>query len=321
MKKSLIVSALVGTACLSMNAQSQISGLPQYGATGTQVQSPEQTYRPGGPIVATLSQISCVHKIPIPAQADGLIQELLVEEGSVVKKGQTILIIDSRIAAAELKVAEKQLESAEILAKQVANIEFSKKARDLAYEEYNMTAELYKTNAANYSEVKRKRLEAEKSKYSIDMALDEQKKHQLDAVVAQEQVNASKVKLDMYEVKAPYDGIIVERKRDLGEWIRAGEPVVRLVHMQEMKIEAFVSLSGVAPSDLEGAEIKVEIPIATGDASMPNYEFKSRVSFVSPEIDSKKVRVVGKLQNQKDVNGRWVLRDGMPTTSVLITPR
>lgn len=264
-------------------------------------------------IRAELAQISCIHKIQMAAQADGLIEALLVEEGSVVQKGDTVLVIDSRVAQAELEVAKRQLESAEIIAAQTANIEFSVAARELAFEEYEAEKELFKENATTLSSLKRKRLEGQKTGFQVDMAEDDRKKAELDSVIAKQQVMANEVKLELYKVLAPYDGIIVERKRDLGEWIRAGEPVLRLINMLEMKVDAQVPLEGIAITDLEGAEMEIRVPIS------PEKEInlKAQVSFVSPELELKRVRVSARIENQK-INGSWILRDGMPATVYII---
>ncbi len=263
-------------------------------------------FSPGEVIRAQTAQISCIHKIQMAAQADGLIKELMVDEGSSVAKGDTVLVIDSRVAEAELEVSQKQLESARIIAAQTANIEFSEAARDLAIEEYKSEKELYLQRSTTESALKRKHLEMRKTMFSVDMANDEQRKYQLESAIAEEQVNASRIKLELYQVIAPYDGIIVERKRDLGEWVRAGEPVVRLVHMNEMKVEALIPLDGISLQSLEGAQMNIFVRLA------PDLErrFPSTVGFVSPELDARMVRVTTRLKNEFE-NGSWLLRDGM----------
>lgn len=271
---------------------------------------------PGEIITAQTAQISCIHKIQMAAQADGLIKELLVDEGSVISKGDPVMIIDSRVAEAELEVAQKQLESASIIAAQTANIEFSEAARDLAIEEYASEKELYLKNSTTQSALKRKHLEMRKTMFSVDMANDEQRKYQLEAAIAKEQVNASKVKLELYRVVAPYDGIIVERKRDLGEWIRAGEPVLRMVHMNEMKVEAFVPLDGISLQSLEGADMNIRVSLGPTE----EVSFQSKVGYVSPELDTRTVRVTTRIQNQF-VGNSWILRDGMQARVEIIPAR
>lgn len=274
---------------------------------GSLVQAPV----PSGAIRADLTKVKCIHKIEIAAQADGLIKSLEVQEGSVVKKDDRLLTIDYRVAEAELEVAQRKLEAADMQAKQTANVEFNEAARDLAKEEYSAELQLYEGDNTTYSALKRKRLEAQKAIFSVDLAKVELEKEKLAAKIASQERDAAQVRLDLYEVVAPYDGIIVERKRDLGEWIRAGEPVLRLVHMNEMKITGYVRISGpnnsVSINDLVDASVKIRVRINP----QQNAEYEAKVDFVSPEIDSGQVRFIIRIKNQKDMNGEWILRDGM----------
>ncbi|MEM7479034.1 MAG: HlyD family efflux transporter periplasmic adaptor subunit [Planctomycetota bacterium] len=309
MKTSIPVLVVLGGVLFC----TAFSGNAQDGIAYSDLDLPklETEYVPGKPFKALHASVKAIHKVEIAAQSDGLIRELKAEEGQLVSRDEVLLVIDSQIAAAELAVAQKQQESAEILANQTANLEYSKLSREVAIREYNELVDLYKASSANYNEVRRMHLEAEKSKFSVEMALDEIKKSQLEAAVAAEQVKASKVKLGMYQVKAPYEGVIIERLRDYGEWIRAGEPVFRLVHLNEMKVEAYVRLTNISPNDLYGAKMTITFPNS-------KKSYQAEVQVVGSEIQHNEVKVRANLSNQKDLNDRWMLSDGM-TANVTIT--
>ncbi|MFO1066116.1 MAG: HlyD family efflux transporter periplasmic adaptor subunit [Pirellulales bacterium] len=251
--------------------------------------------------------INCIHKLAIAAQADGLIEELNVDEGSIVKKGDLLLKIDDRLARAELGVASKEAEAAEAQAKQDANLLFAKKAAEVSDAEYEEWKDLYERNAASYQEVRRKMLEAQKARLGIRVSEVDHQKDQLTAEVAKEKVNAAKVQLDLRNVFSPYDGIIVERLRDQGEWVKAGEPVLRLVHLNEMRVEARVNLKqkGISTIQLQNAPITITVMI--GDKPLVR---KAHIQFVSPEVELGSCRVSTRIENQP-FNGGWLLSDGM----------
>ncbi len=252
------------------------------------------------------AQIVSVHKIQVAAQADGLISELLADEGRTVKKGDTLLIIDDRVARAEVAVATKEYEAAKKQAEQTADIEYAKKASEVSDAEYADIFRLYNQGSATYSEARRKQLEKERARLGIDVADVKHQQEILTAEVNNEKVKASQVRLDLYKVLAPYDGVIVQRLRDQGEWIRAGEPILRLVHMNEMKVEAFVPTEGINVVQLEGAAMKIAVRISAENVA--NYDTK--VEYASPEIESRNIRISTRIQNQM-VGGGWLLRDGM----------
>ncbi len=94
---------------------------------------------------------------------------------------------------------------------------------------------LLSKNSASRQEARRKLLEFEKAREGIKVAEVDHTKDILAAAVAKEKVAAANVQLTLRRVVSPYDGVIVERLRDQGEWVKAGEPILRLVHMKEMK--------------------------------------------------------------------------------------
>jgi multidrug efflux pump subunit AcrA (membrane-fusion protein) len=282
-----------------------------------QSQAETDTFR--DEITVPTAQVVCIHKVQVSAQADGLISDLLADEGSVVKQGDPLLTIDSRVATAELAVAEKEKESAEKTAEQTANVDYAKAAAEVSREEYEAERELWQKGATTYSVLKRKRLEAERAIYGVDVAEVEHENNGLAADVAAEKVRAAKVRLELYQVLAPYDGVIVQRLRDRGEWTRAGDPIMRLVSMNEMKVEAFVSVEdiqarGVSISQLENAPMQVEVTLVQGERNSRPYQQNTTVDFVSPEIDSGLVRISGKIPNIRLGEGPWMLRDGMTAT-------
>lgn len=268
-----------------------------------------------GKIVIPSAQVKCIHKIQIAAQADGLLEKLLADEGDTVRKGDELLRVDSRVAKAEQQVAAKELEAAQKTASQDANVKYAEKAWEVSKEEYENEMALWDQGATTYSVLRRKRLEAERSRFGQDVAQVEHENNQLSAEVAKEKLNQSLVRLEMYKVIAPYDGIIVERKRDEGEWVRSGDPVLRLVSMNEMKVEAYVAVSSVSVALLQNAPVQVEIAIGRGNEK---FRTEGRINFVSPEIDAGLVRVGVKIPNQRLAGGPWILRDGMVAKMTII---
>lgn len=300
---------------------SQAPGRPASQEFGTSVTAESRTAQsPGSPsaesqlgrrlIRVDNAQVVSAHKIQVAAQADGIIDQLLADEGHTVKKGDTLLVIDNRVALAELAVAQKELEAAEKQSKQTAEVEYAVKASEVSDAEYEDIYKLYNQGSATYSEARRKQLEKERARLGIDVAKVKHEQEILAAEVSKEKVKASQVKLDLYKVIAPYDGIIVQRLRDQGEWIRSGEPILRLVHLNEMKVETFVLTDvltgGISVADLQGAPMRVSVRINSQDVA----SYDTVIEFVSPEIESRQVRVSTRIQNQQ-VGGAWLLRDGM----------
>ncbi|MCC6511425.1 MAG: HlyD family efflux transporter periplasmic adaptor subunit [Pirellulaceae bacterium] len=283
------------------------------GGTAADPQRPG-SFSPPGPREASLmgnsisgikAAIKCLHDIKLAAQADGILQELLVDEGAAVEKGQVVLTIDERTARAELAVAEKEMEAAEAQASQDANLRFSKKVAEVSDAEYLEIKELYDRNSASKQETRRKLLEAEKARLGIEVAQVDHSKDILAAAVSKEKVSAAKVQLTLRQVTSPYDGIIEKRLRDQGEWVKAGEPILSLMHMKEMRIEANVPVRGSDVAKLQNADITIRVPIGGQE-----WTHTTKVEFVSPKIEMSTCRIWARIPNSV-VGSSWLLRDGM----------
>lgn len=306
-----LLTLVASTTSLVFAQNPPLPGAPT--GTGTRLPMPTEP-KNNNKITDEQASIQCIYKIPVSAQSDGIIEQLLADEGMTVKKGDVMLMIDQRLAKAEVAVAERELEAAEKKASQTANVDYSKKASQVADAEYEDIRGLYNQGAATYTEARKKQLEAERARASIDVAEVDHKKEQLEAEVAKEKLSAAKTRLELHQVIAPFDGIIVERMRGQGEWIKSGEPVLRLVHMNEMRVEARVPLQGISVTQLQDAPMKIQVKSGKQIYTIDN----AKVEFVSPEVDLGRVRVWTRIQNQAP-GGIWLFRDGM-TASIEITP-
>ncbi len=278
----------------------------QQGQAGAQSTPPQRDAALQGDVVTNIeAAVKAVHDVKLAAQADGILQELLFDEGAAIEKGQHVFTIDERTALAELAVAQKEYEAAEAQASQDANLRFSKKVADVSELEYAEVKGLYDRNAASRQETRRKLLEWDKAREGIKVAEVDHTKDILAAAVAKEKVQAATVQLNLRKVTAPYDGIVVERLRDQGEWVKGGEPILRLIHMKEMKIEALVPVRNSDVGRLQNAEITIRVPIHGND-----WIYKTTVEFVSPAVELSTCRIWARVPNT--LNGKsWVLRDGM----------
>ena len=310
---ALCVSALA-TDNLSAQAPQNSPALPNAaGQSNAFNQSNPSTAR-GRTIVDESATIKCIHSYSISAQTDGLISEMMTDEGKSVKKGDHLLTIDDRVGQVEVRVAAKEWEAAQRQAEETANVEFAKKSSELADAEFKIESEMYRKNAVGESQLKRKKLEAEKARFGIRVSEVEHAKEVVAAEVAREKHEAAKVRLQLHRVVASHDGIIVRRLRDQGEWTRAGEPVLDFLGMQEMKVEARVPVSGLSITRLQGAPVLIKVPVNASEV----VTIEANIDFVSPEIEQGFVRVSARVENQAP-GGIWVLRKGMQAT-VEITP-
>ena len=136
-------------------------------------------------------------------------------------------------------------------------------------------------------------------------------KQDLSAVgVSKAKMGAAEVQVQLRKIIAPFDGIVAEKLKDQHEWVRAGEVIMRLVSMEQLRVVGQVRVSqlSAAPHELLGAPANVDIELFPGKAE----RVVAKVDFVSPVMESSGgYRIWLQIPNIKS-NDQWVFREGMP---------
>ncbi len=114
--------------------------------------------------------------------------------------------------------------------------------------------------------------------------------------------------IDRLTIKSPRDGVVVERRKDQGDYVNEGEPVYRVADLSKVwvRLEAY-------ESDLPWVHFGQDITF-TADNALPGEEFQGRIVFVDPVLDRGR-RTVKLRANVPNPDGR--LRPGMFLRGVL----
>jgi len=119
----------------------------------------------------------------------------------------------------------------------------------------------------------------------------------------EKQVEIAEVRLERRKLKSPFPGVVVERLKNLGEWVETGESVLRLVRMDVLSVEGYVNADLVKP-EYRGSRI-----IVSWGTSGNTNRTEGTLVFVSPEIDSVSQQVLVRATIQ---NPDLLLRPGQP---------
>ena len=146
--------------------------------------------------------------------------------------------------------------------------------------------------------VRQKEIALKQVEEDLQLAAITQRIRENDLAVAQRE-------LERRRIKASLSGVVVQIHRRKGEWVEPGEKVLRILRLDRLRAEGFVSARD-AQRDLHGATAAITV-------TLPNksqVEVKGKVVFVSPEIDP----VNGQILVWAEVDNpapQFVLRPGM----------
>lgn len=162
--------------------------------------------------------INPVNIISVGVQITGMVSDIYVDHNSIVKKGQLLAKLDTRLLRENLLEAKENLDNRKILFElQESNM---KRGEELYKNGYISTAE-YEEYKKNFAVVKYN-YESAKSTY-----------------------NRAKIELDYATIKSPVAGIIVSRKVDVGQTVTANVKVPDLFiiaeDLKKMQIEVAIA--------------------------------------------------------------------------------
>jgi HlyD family secretion protein len=231
----------------------------------------------------------------------GRIEELLVEEGDRVTKGQPLARLRTQIIRAELATAEADLRLREAELEELKNgsrpeeieharatlahaesvREYLKRSRErilssgraVSSEERDKAVAAAVQADASYYEAKAnlKLIEAGPRKEKITQA--EARKDSQEA-----EVRRIREQLERHTIVAPFDGYITAKRAEVGQWLMQGDRVADVAELDHVYVEAAVLEDYVANLRI-GSPGRVEV------ASLPDHVFTGEVAVIVPQAD------------------------------------
>nr|VUD32544.1 multidrug resistance secretion protein [Raoultella sp. NCTC 9187] len=290
-KKRALVLAAVGVALLAAAS---------YGAywwhTGRFMQTTDDAYV-GGDISAISSKIS------------GYIQQLAVQDNMAVRKGDLLIRIDDRdyraaLAKAAGEVAAQEAALADIIATRqlqqamIAGSAASLQAATAAAEKlandnrrYNalaassaIAAQIRDNASADYrrAHAEQDKAKADKTAAERQLAVLDARQQQTLAALAQAQASLEMARLNLSytEIRAPFDGVIGNRRAWSGSFVSSGTQLLSLVPAHGLWIDANFKENQLA-------HMRPGQPVTIVTDVLPNHTFKGHVVSLAPATGSR----------------------------------
>jgi RND family efflux transporter MFP subunit len=195
-------------------------------------------------------------EVALDFSAPGLIVEVNVKEGDAVKKGQVLAKQDVSVEAANKAMYEIEAQSA-------VEEEYARKDLELKKVKFKRTEDLYnaKPRNATFLEVEEARLEVERADASVKLATQ---KRQVSAA----QAATEQAKIDLKQIKAPFDGVVSKLDTHVGEVAnsQADRAAIRVVKNNPLWVDAHLA-AAVTARLTKGQQLQVRY--ATEDKWQP----------------------------------------------------
>ena len=252
--------------------------------------------------------LTLLEEIRVPARDAGVLADVAVRPGMHVTKEMLLAKQDDTEAQVTRDQANTDLSNARRLARNDLKVRLAQKAHEVAAAELKRATEAAErfSKSVSQSEVDRLRLATEQADLQIYQTRFDLKTAQLAIDTHEAALRLAEYQLKKRAIHAPTSGVIVEVLKHAGEWVESGETVVRIVRMDRLRVEGFLSAQQ-ANAQLVGQSARVSVKLRTDQA----LDVDGEVTFVSPEIHpvNGMVRVWVEIEN-----GESNLRPGLQAT-------
>jgi multidrug resistance efflux pump len=271
------------------------------------------TAQPGGDLPSTITLKDCLigldEEAEVPAQEAGVLIELPADEGDFVKADDLLAKIDDRLPLMEYRVAKNKWDVSKLEAKNDTNVRFAKAATEVALADCRRDASANRDvkTAVPQADVEKHILEYQKSQMTIEVAKMNMDIAGLQSNVAKAEMDAADNKVQRRQIKSPLEGQIRKIYRHQGEWVQAGEPVMHVVRVNRLRVQAYLNASKFAPNEVIGRPVTIKAKFARGREET----FSGKIVYVDPMVESRgEFAIYAEIQNREE-NGVWLLRAGM----------
>ncbi|EOD01411.1 efflux RND transporter periplasmic adaptor subunit [Caldisalinibacter kiritimatiensis] len=291
-KKTLIIvlAVLVGIGIISISVAKAVNTDDAEMTVSTTVvkeESIEANIMNNG-IIKAKEEKNVVCSLPYP------IEEVFVEEGDKVSKGDILAKLDTQDLEYKVKVAETNLELEKKKFEDMLegtdtfqlekNVESAKIAYENAKKKYNTSLTLFEAGAISKSQLDMDNTSLTTAKNNLELAQNQLKeaKENKDLESQRKRIELEELNLKLQKkkleesiIKSPMDGTVVMSNAKVGIPANTLTPVFVVENLNELEIEINVS-----EFDINDVKIRQDVSI-TGEA-FKGKEFEGKVSYIAP---------------------------------------
>ncbi len=192
-------------------------------------------------------QITAAQRAELSPRLSGVMEALAVDVGATVQRGDRLLKLDDRLASLESMSAKAALAAAKARLQDAERIE---------RETLSLTAQGLLPSS-----------QGETARTALAVARAEARATEAQAALIDE-------RLRRHWLTAPFDGVIVGRSANIGEWVDASSAVMVLLSNEALRFDARVPQELFGQIDTAG---KIEVRIDGRDAALTGVELLAEV--------------------------------------------
>jgi RND family efflux transporter MFP subunit len=255
---------------------------------------------PAGRLHVASVVVTLIDQVDLSAREAGALEQIAVHEGQTVENGALLARLDDTDAVLSLNKAKLEREIAVKQAEDDVKLRFAKKALDVATAEEQRaieSAEKFRKSVSQ-TELDELRLTKQKAALEVEAAAEDQDIARLTAKLKENAVETANNNVAHRRIVAPLGGMVVQIKRQRGEWVQPGDVVVRVLRLDRLRVEAFINAHEIG-GDLVGRPVTLTVDLPGAARS----QFHGKIVFVNPESNpvNGQSRVWAEIENLQQI--------------------
>ncbi len=252
--------------------------------------------------------IRLIDDVEVPSKTAGVLSAIEVVEGQFVSQGTRLAQIDNVEALLMQQRARTELEIAGYKAANDVPIRAAQKTLVFGKSDLRRLTRAAEElpRSVSQTQLEEAKLRVDQAELELQRTQREFEEAKLTQKLKENELRLSDQNVEIREILAPLNGIVMEVARRAGEWVESGDKVFRIVRMDRVRAEGFVRAQD-ATRVVKGTTTTLTIT-SPGQSEL---KFSGEIVFVSPEINAVngQVRVWAEVENSKGL-----LRPGLRAT-------
>lgn len=250
--------------------------------------------------ITTIGQILPRQKVKIKSQASGILEEMLVEPGQWVKRGDLIARISLRADPVEINTVQSQINN--------ARLEHERAAQELERQKT-----LHDQRLISDAQLQDNQLKFNITRSSLDQVRRELELRMKGA--------SQQLKTTSTLIVATVDGMVLERQAEIGDFIiktndlNEGSTIVTLANMHDLIFKGDVE-------EANAGQLKEGMPLSIRVGALPDEDIPVKLETIAPEArKTDQGRIVFEIRASIPPRKEITLRAGYSATAQIIFAR
>lgn len=257
-----------------------------------------------------------IEEAKIPALEEGAIVSVQVKEGQLVEVGEPLVQIDDQQSRFRMEKAAFEYQIAAKRASDRSEILLAETESKVSMASLQRALDSRKKfpDTPSQAEVDELELRVAQARQHLEKSTHEFQLAAIARELAEHNLASATFDHERHTIRSPIKGSVVEIFGRRGDWVRRGEPLLRVLRVDRLRVEGFLPREHVLPG-LNDCSVTVTVEDLAGQ----DYPHTGKIVYVSPEVDpnDRRQRILAEIDNLRGVlahglRGKMTIQAGMP---------